>query len=589
MTAQQLKNLRSSSEYIAYFSMEIGINTQIPTYSGGLGVLAGDTVQSAADLSCPMVVVSLLYRNGYFKQSINEQGEQIESPVAWYPEEFCQKLNATAKVTIEGREVSVQAYRYDIKGVGGHVVPIIFLDTDIEGNNPYDRSLSGTLYGGDERYRLCQETLLGIGGVRMLCELGYQPENLKEDVKGAHTVSRYHMNEGHAALLTLELLKLKTKASGRSDFTEDDVSWVKKRCLFTTHTPIPAGHDCFPISLAQEILGDSSVKWLERTHGISAGIMNMSHVAMNLSNYINGVSKRHAEVSRSLLSNPSVKGITNGVHCSRWVSDSMGRLFDQEIPGWQQDNFELRNIFDVEANKIVAAHRETKQQLLKLVLDHNGKKLSPDVFTVGFARRATPYKRTGLIFEDLDALKAVAKNTGPIQLIFAGKAHPKDTGGKNLIASLHQYAQELDKSGINMVFLENYNMDLGKLICAGVDLWLNNPLKPLEASGTSGMKSALNGVPSLSTLDGWWIEGWVEGVTGWEIEDNADAMVQGSDTEQNRQRAAQSLCQKLTEKIIPLYYEKPQAWAEIMKQCISINGSYFNTHRMVLQYLQNAY
>ncbi len=553
---------------IAYFSMEIALETRLPTYSGGLGVLAGDTLRAAADLGLPVCAVSLLYRKGFFRQHLDSQGRQTESPVAWNPDAELEPLGTTATVEVEGRAVKLRAYRYRIRGEKGHEVPVYFLDAQAAENSHYDQSLTDHLYGGDERYRLCQEVLLGMGGVAMLAALG----------EGG--LDTYHMNEGHAALLTLALAEKKSPA------------YAKDHAVFTTHTPVAAGHDTFPADLVEKVLGVKRTHTLKELGGFHEGRLNMSHLAINLSRYVNGVAKRHAEISRRMFPGVKVEAITNGVHAVSWTADAMRALFDKHMGGWREDNDYLRYAVELPLGELRVARAEAKQALFNVVKARTGHVLDKGVFTIGFARRATPYKRADLLFEDAARLKKLAEHR-PLQIVFAGKAHPKDQGGKDLIERVHAGAEALkgDRAHVKIVYLENYDMDLGRLITSGVDLWLNNPLKPLEASGTSGMKAAINGVPSLSTLDGWWVEGQVEGVTGWEIDDPADGFggVGKTETPETRKAAADSLYAKLETKILPMYYDRPDEFAAVMRNAIFLNGPYFNTHRMVLQYFIQAY
>lgn len=571
---------------VAYFSMEIGLQTVMPTYSGGLGVLAGDTLCSAADLGLPMVAVSLLHARGYFRQSIDQQGQQKEEPVTWFPDEFCQRVTQTVSITIEGRAVRVGAYRYDVVGVTGHKVPVFFLHTQFAENDAKDQDLSSFLYGGDDRYRLCQETVLGMGGVQLLREMGYVETKNAQKVGAKAAISTYHMNEGHAALLTLALLQAAPKGTQAQ-------TWVKEHCIFTTHTPVPAGHDTFTQELVESVLGKNVWEQAMEIGACREGRLNMSYLALNLSRYTNGVAKRHMEVSQELLGDKKIVGITNGVHASRWVAPAIGKLFDRQIPGWRQDNAYLRWAWELPSSELAAAHGEAKADLFARIKETTGEVFDPKVFTIGFARRATPYKRMTFLFSETDRLLKMAESVGPIQLVFAGKAHPRDLGGKDAIAAVHAVQSKLAGSKVRLVFLPNYDMDLGRLITAGVDLWLNNPIKPLEASGTSGMKAALNGVPSYSTLDGWWVEGCLEGVTGWEIDDEEIAMTAKAASAEAltkiQSATKQGLYDKLEKIILPLYYKDSSAWLKVMRQSIAINASFFNTHRMVGQYAQNAY
>lgn len=553
---------------IAYFSMEVAISRSVPTYSGGLGVLAGDTLKSCADLRVPIVGVSLVYHKGYFDQKLDESGAQHELAVQWDPQSFLRPLQETVRVEIESRSVQVRAWQYDMVGMSGYTVPLILLDTDIDGNTEYDRSLTDFLYGGDDGYRLAQEIVLGVGGVRMLEALGY------------NRVEKFHMNEGHASLLVLELLKPQQAISA----AELDFEGVRSRCVFTTHTPVPAGHDQFGYDLVRRVLREVVPQdVLEMLGGRDR--LNMTSLALNLSRYVNGVAKRHEEVSREMFSGYPISHITNGVHSWSWTSDSFRSLYDRYIPGWSNDPPMLRHVINIPADEIWNAHTTAKSRLLEFIGERTGIALSQDALTIGFARRATPYKRADLVFSDPDRLRQIAREVGALQFVFAGKAHPKDYGGKDLIRRIFEASRRL-RDQIAIVFLENYDVEMARLIVAGVDLWLNTPQRPLEASGTSGMKAAHNGVPSLSVLDGWWVEGHIEGVTGWSV--GSKAAVQ-SDHEAINRQDAQDLYRKLREVIAPLFYGNRERWIDVMRNSIALNASYFNTHRMVQQYVTNAY
>lgn len=549
------------SRRIAYFSMEVGLDA-MPTYSGGLGVLAGDTLRSAADLGVPMVAVSLLYTCGYFEQTLDESGTQGEFPVAWDPSTYAKPLPEKVEVCIEGRVVSLRAWRRDLVGASGQVVPLYLLDANLVENEPGDRDLTAHLYGGDGRYRLAQEIILGIGGVRMLRALGYA------------ALERFHMNEGHAALLGIELLRESSGGpAGVYDF-----SGVRDRCVFTTHTPVPAGHDQFPYDLVRQVLGEPvPFEMLQMLGGEER--FNMTRVALNLSTYINGVAKRHGEVSRQMFPDYEIDSITNGVYSPGWTCESFRALYDRHIPGWSKDPLSLRNAVRIPKEEIWNAHQGAKAALGAEVGRRTGMALDEKVLTIGFARRATAYKRADLIFTDVDRLAEIASAAGSIQLVFGGKAHPRDEGGKELIRTIHRFAREL-AGRVRVVYLAEYDIALAKLLTSGVDLWLNTPLRPLEASGTSGMKAAHNGVPSLSVLDGWWIEGHVEGVTGWSI---------GSRPDEPSTDDAEALYEKLRSQVIPCFYGDRERWIDVMRNAITLNASFFNTHRMVQQYAVSAY
>jgi len=552
---------------IAYFSMDIAVDSKIPTYSGGLGVLAGDMLRSAADLAVPMVAVSLVHRKGYFDQRLDAGGNQLESPAKWSPESQLMRVLPRVIVAVEGREVRVSAWKYLFQGITGYSVPLYFLDTDLEENDPADRGLTDFLYGGDERYRLCQEVILGIGGIAMLRALGYAELRV------------FHMNEGHSALATLALMEEQAGSLPDRTYTELEVNAVRRRCVFTTHTPVPAGHDRFNADLVAQVLGKQRADALARL-SVMDGALNMTELALRFSGFVNGVSLRHGEISRAMFPNYTIAAITNGVHAATWASAPFAELYDRVLPDWRRDNCYLRYAVDIPLAIIRQTHLAAKRELLNHVRWLTGVQLDEKVFTLGFARRATGYKRGDLLFIDRERLKQIARQVGPIQLVYAGKAHPRDEGGKAIIRRIFEAAAVL-ANDVRVVYLENYDMALGKLLCSGVDVWLNTPLRPQEASGTSGMKAALNGVPSFSVLDGWWIEGHVEGVTGWSIGD--------SGTENNSDAEALSLYDKLAGVILPLYYKDADKFAQVMRSAIALNGSYFNTQRMIFQYVRNAY
>jgi starch phosphorylase len=592
MTSQ----VNSTKRIVAYFSMEIALENAMPSYSGGLGVLAGDTVRAAADLRLPMVAVSLLYRKGYFTQRLAEDGSQTEEPVEWRVEDFLQEEPVRANVSIEDRRVELRCWRYTVKGVRGFEVPVYFLDADLPSNAASDRNLTGTLYGGDSYYRLCQEVVLGIGGVRILRALGY------------NDLTRYHMNEGHAALLSLELLGEEAREAGRSSIRGEDIEKVRGKCVFTTHTPVPAGHDRFPMEYLTRVfpkqtdfldLKDASAAELMKRvlqvdqsyPGIQeaargGAILNLTQLALGLSTYVNGVAKVHGETSRQMFPHVPIEAITNGVHAGTWTSPAFQQLFDRYIPSWREDNYSLRGALGLPAEDVWSAHLIAKHELFEEVRKKTGLNFDAEVFTIGFARRATGYKRADLILSDLDRLRQIAKNAGAFQIIYAGKAHPNDGGGKEIIRHIFQAKKALRKT-VPTVFLDNYDLDLGGKITSGVDLWLNTPQFPLEASGTSGMKAALNGVPSLSILDGWWVEGHIEGVTGWSIGESRRVAAAAVATDNAAE--AESLYSKLEGVILPMYYNERSRFLGVMQHAIAINGSFFNTQRMVQQYITDAY
>jgi starch phosphorylase len=547
--------------------MEIALDRNIPTYSGGLGVLAGDTLRSAADLGVPIVAVTLVYRKGYFQQHLDRQGSQTESPQDWSPEQVLEEVPVRVTVNVEGRPVKVRAWRYTITGYNGDIVPVYLLDTDLPENSEWDRKITDSLYGGDQRYRLCQELVLGFAGQEMLRRLDL-------------TIGNYHMNEGHSALLSLGLMERRLAQSFAGRVKQLDIDGIQRTCVFTTHTPVPAGHDQFPRSLAEQVLGPEKIALLDETEAWHGDMLNMTYLALRFSGYVNGVAMRHGEVSRGMFPKYAINAITNGVHAVTWTSRPVQALFDRYIPAWRNDNNYLRYAISIPLEQIRQTHNESKQELFREIEALNGARLDPEVLTLGFARRASTYKRADLLFSDVERLRAIARNIGPIQLVYGGKAHPRDEGGKDLIRSVFSGFSRLSDA-IRTVYVENYDLHWGKMLTSGVDLWLNTPMRPQEASGTSGMKAAMNGVPSFSILDGWWVEGCLEGVTGWSIGDQASTG--------DGQLEVKDLYDKLERQILPLFYGRPEGYTEMRRSAIALNGSFFNTQRMVLQYVGNAY
>jgi starch phosphorylase len=550
---------------VAYFSMEIAIAPDMPTYSGGLGVLAGDTMRSAADLGLGLCAVTLLHRKGYFQQHLDAKGFQSAEDQPWPLEKMLLLEDATVEVVIEDRPVAVRAWRYDLEGVTGHTIPIYLLDTDLPENDPRDRMLTDHLYGGDTDYRLRQEAVLGIGGVHILEALNYE-------------VNVYHMNEGHAALLTVGLMELQLGSQRNRPIEEQDTQAVRNRCVFTTHTPVPAGHDRFSKEQAYRILGPQVANLLERMGGFHDGMLNMTYVALTSSRFVNGVAMQHGKISREMFPDYEIDAITNGVHAATWTAPPMQAIFDRNIPRWRKDNFQFRYAIDVPLREIERAHAQSKRKLIETVAERTGITLNSNVFTIGFARRVATYKRADLLLTDPERLVRLAEKFRGMQILFSGKAHPHDEPGKKLIQEIFQVASGLDSDALKIVYLENYEWKLASMLTAGVDIWLNTPRRPFEASGTSGMKAALNGVPSLSVLDGWWVEGCIEGVTGWAIPDS-----------DSPEEEVASLYQRLESTILPLYYGNPEQWRTIMRSTIALNGSFFNTHRMLQEYISNAY
>lgn len=580
---------------IAYFSMEIAVDPAIPTYAGGLGVLAGDTLRSCADLGVPLLAVTLLHRKGYLTQSFDPTGWQREGETDWKVEAYLTELPQRAAVMIEERTVMLRAWRYEFRGVSGGTVPVFLLDADLPENTAWDRTLTHYLYGGDAYYRICQEVILGIGGVRMIRALGY-----------AH-LQRFHMNEGHASLLTLELLNEDARRNGRQTVTGADIDAVKARCIFTTHTPVAAGHDQFAMDLVGRIFSRRRglidardvfcadlvrrVVKMEQPDGdlgdifVAQNTLNLTHLALNLSHYVNGVAMRHAEVSRRLFGKSQIDAISNGVHAATWAAPAFQQLFDAHIPGWRADNFSLRYALSIPSHELWAAHLAAKEEFFAFVRERAGVRLDPQVLTLGFARRFTPYKRAELLFADLGRLESLVARGGGLQVVLGGKAHPNDSGGKEIIQRVLRLRETL-RGRITLVYLENYDLRIARQMVAGVDVWLNTPLPPMEASGTSGMKAALNGVPSLSVLDGWWREGCIEGVTGWAVGGDPGSGGEGGD---RTAQDAGSLYDQLEHAVVPMYYRDRARFIGVMRQAIALNGSFFNTQRMVEQYVLKAY
>lgn len=556
---------------IAYFSMEIGIQNNIPTYSGGLGVLAGDTIRSGADLKLPMVAVTLVSKKGYFRQELDEKGRQIESADPWDPSQYTTLLPTKISVHIEGRDVAVQAWLYKVRSLTGGIIPVFFLDTDVEGNIPEDREITSYLYGGDLAYRLKQEIVLGIAGVRMLHEIGFE-------------IKKYHMNEGHSSLLTIELLNMYKRPI--EDVWDEKLVWDKDRvkdlCLFTTHTPIEAGHDKFPYDLVRNIMGELIPFDILKEIG-GYDYLNMTLLGLNLSEYVNGVAKKHMEVSRNMFPGYEIAAITNGVHSYTWTFDSFKRLYDKYLPGWANEPELFVRIGRIPDEETWNAHMEAKRNLSDYIKAETGIEFNPEILTIGFARRATAYKRPHLLFSNFERLERIG--TGKLQIVFAGKAHPKDEAGKGLIEQIFSFKESL-KDKIKMAYLKNYDMEIALRLVSGVDIWLNTPLRPREASGTSGMKAAHNGVLNFSVLDGWWIEGHIEGFTGWSIgpSPTETGLIENMDT-----RDADDLYSKLEYLIIPLFYNDRIAWIRMMQNAIGKNAYYFNSHRMMRRYVTDAY
>ncbi|HUX98406.1 MAG TPA: alpha-glucan family phosphorylase [Candidatus Deferrimicrobium sp.] len=551
------------SPKIAYFSMEIALESDIPTYSGGLGILAGDTLRSCADLEIPIVGVTLVYNNGYFYQLLDNNGNQIEKDVRWEFSDLLERVPVTVKVTIQGKDVIIGAWVYEITGPTDYRIPIYLLDTYEEENEDWQKNFTRILYDATPFERICQEIILGIGGLRMLSALGYKDINV------------HHMNEGHAAFLTLELLK---------DF-KGNVDEVKKRTVFTTHTPVPAGQDRFSYDLVQDVFrNDLLPQNIREFAGQSE--LNMTQLCLSLSKYANGVSKKHREITQKMFPNFRIDSITNAVHSPTWINPLLGDFFSEFFPNWKYNPKVFEKFEVLENDELWRRHQIIKNQLLDYQKSHSWVLFDNKLLTIGFCRRITPYKRPTLIFKDLDRLGKICKNK--VQFIFAGKTHPRDGDGKQLIRDIFSASEYLwDKYRVGLTFLDNYDMNLSKLIVPGVDLWLNTPKRYQEASGTSGMKAAHNGVLNFSVLDGWWLEGYSasKGIAGWSIGPGPD----DPKAEQNDDYVdSQDFYNKLESEIIPLYYKERDNWITRMKHAISLIA-YFNTNRMVMEYADKSW
>ncbi|MFA5644481.1 MAG: alpha-glucan family phosphorylase [Patescibacteria group bacterium] len=554
--------IKRDEEKIAYFSMEIALESDIKTYAGGLGVLAGDTLKSSADLRLPMVGITLLNDQGYFKQKINKTGKQ-EELLPNYDLSKLKKLKNKVSVKIGKDLVRVGVWQYLIKGSGDYLVPVYFLDTKVSGNKVKYTSLTGQLYRADKDYRLMQEIILGRAGVKMLKSLGYK-------------VKKYHINEGHGSLALIELF-LNSKLKN----IKNRIKEVQDKAIFTTHTPIKAGHDVYAVDFIKKYQLDFPFKLKGL---ISHKEVNMTQIGLFFSHYINGVALSHKDLSSKMFPDYPIHAITNGVHSQTWTSDEFKKIYDEYIPNWRNSSLSLRNAFNIPLAVIWRTHQEAKKNLINYIYKKQKIKLDINVFTIGFARRFTGYKRSNLLFYDINRLLNIHKKVGQIQIIYAGKAHPADADGKEMIKNINEIKEKFKKE-IKIVFLEGYEMDLAKKLVAGVDLWLNTPLPPNEASGTSGMKAAHNGVPHFSTLDGWWIEGLVNRKTGWAIGERRSSL----NLKDLNKKDAESLYFKLEKKILPRYYKFPVNWQETMRYTIAINASFFNTERMLQQYIQEAY
>ena len=551
----------SDHAMVAYLSMEIGVDAQLPTCCGGLGVLAGDAIKGSAEIGFPLVGVSLRHHKGYFKQKI-ENCQQEEVLKRSNPFGVLRKRDEKVKVQIEGRDVIIGAEEYIIKNGHDNKVPIYFLDTKLDENKKEDRGISETCYwmgkpttyDEHQRHRFKQEIVLGIGGVRFLEKLGYN-------------IKKYHMNEGHTALATLEV-------ANKNNWDEQE---TKKKFSFTTHTLVPAGHEVFPFGMVESILKDSFPLDKITKYGGQANCLNMTKLAMSLSDYQNGVSKKNAEAARKMFPDKNIDYITNAVHLGSWTSGSFKGLFDRHFPGWEENPEKLKDALKLPSEEVWKAHLENKNILLDFIEDEYGINLDRNILTLGWFRRIAEYKRPTLIFTDMERLKRIG--SGKMQILFAGKAHPRDGYGKEAIRIIHEESKILNGS-VPTVFVENYGMEISPTLIAGVDVLLNTPRPPNEASGTSGMKALSNGVINVSSWDGWIDEEFKtkEGAIGWAFGYQHETDVQN----------AYGLYNVLEQKVIPTFYDNQAKWIEMQKHSISL-ASYYNTNRMLKEYIERAW
>ena len=607
----------NKKDLIAYFSAEYGLDQTIPIYSGGLGILSGDHLKSASDLGIPLVAVGLLYKHGYFNQKINGYGQQeteynsidlYDLPINPVKDDKGDDL--TIYVKFPKRRLYLKVWQINVGRV-----KLYLLDSDIPKNNEEDRDVTLKLYGGDQEMRIRQEIVLGMAGVNLLTKyLGLKP-------------TIYHMNEGHSAFLNLEIIKNIIKEKQVSFEVAKDIA--SSKTVFTTHTPVPAGNDIFPIELVEKYFKDFWPRLgITREEFLKLGMkpgpdlekgFNMGILALKIAGKKNGVSKLHGAVSRELFSevwpniaaNESPIGyVTNGIHTCSWLAPKLKELYNKYlIPYWQDNihhDYVWEKIKNIPDDKLWSAHVERKRKLINLVKENTTErlrrsgysyeeineivsKLNPDALTIGFARRFATYKRATLIFKDIERMTQIMNNSGrPVQLIFAGKAHPADKEGQDLIKYIHEVSMMPQFKG-KIFLLENYNIAMSRYLISGVDVWLNNPRRPMEASGTSGQKASVNGVINFSVLDGWWAEGYTQD-NGWTIGTNAEY----DSYEAQDMADSQSMYHTLEEKIIPIYYDRDKngiskRWMEIMKNSIMTTGGKYSTARMLVDYTDQLY
>lgn len=558
---------------VAYFSMEIMLETDIPTYAGGLGVLAGDLLRSCADLEVPACGVSLVYSGNNFSQVINTDGSQAFKPQEWQKSDHLTKLPQRIELEIQKTRVVVECWRFDMVGQNGFVVPVYLLDTDIAENEQWARDITKNLYGGNGDTRLSQEIVLGIGGVKMLRELGYQK------------IKAYHMNEGHSALVPLALLE-------EHNYQNEE---VKKLCAFTTHTPVPEGHDHFDYQTAQRLAG-KYLPWHIKDIATPQNL-SMTHLALNMSAISFAVSKKHQQVSQNMFPEYKIDSITNGVHHPNWTNPVIQDLLNKFIPNWQLKPELLKDApKNIPDDALSEAHQLCKKELISYVNKHltsvstQYEKENPqpedvfdyDTLTIALARRPVAYKRPLLLYSDLE--RFIRIGVGKIQIIQCGKSHPSDNVSQGFVREIIKISKKL-RTILKIVYLENYSPRVARMLVSGCDVWLNTPRRPLEASGTSGMKAALNGVINFSVQDGWWIEGYqMQPLSGFSIGPLDESLVPVNHDAED----ANDLYEKLENEIIPMYYDHHSEWLKRMKYAITL-GSYFNTHRAIKEYIEKAW
>ena len=608
------KNYELNNHHIAYFSMEFGIHQSLPIYSGGLGVLAGDTIKEASDLGVPMVAIGFLYGRGYFTQRIPSHGwqEAISEPINMenVPLKVVKDNNGDLlklKVTVGNDIIKVIAWQLKVGNV-----ELYLLDTDINDNKPWYRTLSHRLYGGDQEMRINQEIVLAIAGEELLHELKYQPKV-------------WHLNEGHCAFISIK--RILREIEKGLDYT-DAFEIVKKSTVFTTHTPVPAGHDAFPLDLVEnklnyliDRLGIDKKQFFDLGVNIEGNDnrFNMTILGINTAHIVNSVSQLHLEVTKNMwkeiltknYENTKIIGITNGIHSPTFIAGKMRKLYEKYISENWIDEIDNQMIWDnldqIPNNEFWDSHMKNKIRLIEYIREYARRKrknkqigseqilasgafLDPKALTIGFARRFATYKRANLIFKDINRIRKIMNNEDmPVQIIFAGKAHPADDPGKHLIQSIYREALSEENLG-RVAFVEDYDLHSAKYLVQGVDIWLNTPLRPYEASGTSGMKAAQNGVPHFSTLDGWWVECANHGINGWVISDG----IEMENADEQSMLDSENLYDILENEIVPLYYNRdkkniPNEWIKVTKKSIYDSISLFSSKRMLKEYVMKMY